>query len=653
MGKKTKKKGKKKVNDKNKKAEAASANSSDEESTISDVDTTTDIEGEAMDFERQNQTQSNSTAQKRKAIRSSTDEDATGILSDHNIDYRKKKAKKDNINTAQTHKPTALAQNNDTNSLQTSNNPQPTPRQSASVNINDSAFLESQPDIRKVHITSTSQQYQLTSLNPCYLKKAIDKITNEIEGVQYLKSSGSLIIQCKTLNQVKKLLETKTFLYKDNIEIPVRVSIAKVSQTVQGKITAPELADMSIEEILGESQHLGVVDVRKMYSSPEKENIPIYVLTFFGATCPTTIKLAYVSYRVDQYIPRIKHCTNCCYYGHTKNFCRNAKICHRCASKEHSTENCTAVEPKCPSCKGQHSAFDKMCPAEQKEQEINKVKTYQNISFAEARDRVSSQNTEQSNNNTQSLEREEIQNINFSKRAFPQLPKSRNTYSSQPNNQVQQTDYNQRQARNRFAWPDEDDANPEATSQTQKTQWFRNSRISQTEQNQTQTRNRYDCLDEIEIVPETPSQAQNTQQSFPSLMTQPESSQKTQWFRKQKSRTFNRRDNREENYQSDSQDEILQILEGNTNSSQRESNRRKTTKTLTPTEEQQQKDIKDQLKELVIPLIPQLLKLLIATDLTTKIEAMLEIAKIFDLQGMIEKAMNEMQITSRIDSSQK
>ena len=108
MGRKNTKNRKKKVNDKNKKAEAASANSSDEESTISDVDTTTDIEdGEAMDFERQNQTQSNSTAQKRKAIRSSTDEDATGILSDHNIDYRKKKAKKDDINTTQAHKTTA------------------------------------------------------------------------------------------------------------------------------------------------------------------------------------------------------------------------------------------------------------------------------------------------------------------------------------------------------------------------------------------------------------------------------------------------------------------------------------------------------------------------------------------------------------------
>ena len=74
---------------------------------------------------------------------------------------------------------------------------------------------------------------------------------------------------------------------------------------------------------------------------------------------------------------------------------------------------------------------------------------------------------------------------------------------------------------------------------------------------------------------------------------------------------------------------------------------------MTPSGEQQQKDIKDQLKESVIPLIPQFIKLVMVTDLTTKIEAKLEIAKIFDVQGIIEKAMNEMQITSRIDASQK
>ena len=82
---------------------------------------------------------------------------------------------------------------------------------------------------------------------------------------------------------------------------------------------------------------------------------------------------------------------------------------------------------------------------------------------------------------------------------------------------------------------------------------------------------------------------------------------------------------------------IIQILEGNTNSIQRESNRRTIPKTLTPTEEQQQKDIKYKLKELLIPLILQLIKLVTATDLSTKIEAMIEIAKIFVVQGIIKK----------------
>ena len=74
---------------------------------------------------------------------------------------------------------------------------------------------------------------------------------------------------------------------------------------------------------------------------------------------------------------------------------------------------------------------------------------------------------------------------------------------------------------------------------------------------------------------------------------------------------------------------------------------------MTSSEEQQPKCIKDQLKELVIPQVPQLIKLVMAIDLNTKIEAMLEIVKNFYVQGIIQKAMNEMQITFRIDLSQK
>ena len=41
-----------------------------------------------------------------------------------------------------------------------------------------------------------------------------------------------------------------------------------------------------------------------------------------------------------------------------------------------------------------------------------------------------------------------------------------------------------------------------------------------------------------------------------------------------------------------------------------------------------------------------------AKDLTTKIEAMIEIAKVFGVQSTIEEVLGEMQVSSRIDPSQ-
>ena len=312
---------------------------------------------------------------KRKANESPsvTDEDPAGILSDGVTDNRNKKIRKEGNNSKDntTNKTVAIPKtirpeptNHPLNTTQATSSESPVSQPSASININNISFIDSQPNIRKVHMTSTSEHHQLTSLNPCYLKRAIDKIIGEIESVQYLKSSGSLFINCKTLNQVKKLLETKILNIKEGPDIPIKVTVAKVSQTVQGKITAPEIADMSIAEILDELQGHGVVDVRKMFSSPDKREIPIYILTFFGTSCPEKIKFAYNSYRVDTYYPRVKICTKCCHYGHTKFVCRNSSVCHKCSSKEHTTEQCDAEQLKCFICKGLHTAFDKRCPAD-------------------------------------------------------------------------------------------------------------------------------------------------------------------------------------------------------------------------------------------------------------------------------------------------
>ena len=88
---------------------------------------------------------------------------------------------------------------------------------------------------------------------------------------------------------------------------------------------------------------------------------------------------------MDTYFHNTMKCFNCYRYGHIKKLCRNNPVCGNCSSKNHKTEECRTLEPKCNNCKGDHKSFDKRCSVYEKETEICTFKTLQNISFPEAR----------------------------------------------------------------------------------------------------------------------------------------------------------------------------------------------------------------------------------------------------------------------------
>ena len=503
-----------------------------------------------------------------------------------------------NLSTSQSSKPNS-------SQLPTQRNGQPR----ASINIDNEIFLNSQPDIRKVHIVSVSERYKLTSLNPCYLGNAIHSCIGEFEEIQYLKPSGSLFINCKTHAQVKAMLKVNKLQYKPEIQIPVKVTIAKVSQTVQGKITAPEIADMSIPEVLMQLEPSGVIDVRKMFNTPDKKDIPIYILTFFGSTCPTSIKFAYINYRVDRYYPRTKLCLKCCFYGHTKSTCRNKPVCHKCGSRKHLENECTENTLKCPNCKGNHRAFDKSCPVDQKEAQILKIKTQQNISFRDARQLVDDNERDDSEYipQTQSTQ---IPTISFSNRAFPPLPKSRtHRYETQ--------EIGENCNHNRETTP------PPSSS-----------------------------IRQLDIIPETQTQTSREELSLPSLTPAVESSQRTQWFKPQRDRTFRRSNNSQNGFHSESEDELLQILEGNENKRRTPYQNQTTQSQQLNNTNYQQNDLKSLITDILVPIIPLIVKLMLAKDLTSKIEVVLEMAKCFNIQSIIEKTLSELEVSSRIDASQ-
>lgn len=266
----------------------------------------------------------------------------------------------------------------------------------AKIDLSNQEGLNNLPEsVREVFITSResldgANKPNLAKMNPMKVAREIDKICGAVERVDH-KRSGSLLIVAKSHEQVKQLLNTTMFCNT----IPVLASVAWGSQTVYGKIYAPEFTSESLEEILEYLKPCGVVGVRKFYQDPARANSPLYVLTFLKDCCPETIKVGYSIYRVDPYYPTPLRCGNCLRWGHSAKFCHGGAVCGNCGQKGHIRANCSEEASICLNCKGNHDAASRTCPFYIREQEICRVKVDSGISFKEARDRVCQNNSAQ------------------------------------------------------------------------------------------------------------------------------------------------------------------------------------------------------------------------------------------------------------------
>jgi len=106
---------------------------------------------------------------------------------------------------------------------------------------------------------------------------------------------------------------------------------------------------------------------------------------------PAHINVGYLRVKVDRYIglPNPLRCFKCQKFGHSSRLCRNDAVCHRCGGK-HTEENCNNAA-KCINCSGPHGASSRECPVWLREKEVQRVKAEKNISFPEARQIVTQQ----------------------------------------------------------------------------------------------------------------------------------------------------------------------------------------------------------------------------------------------------------------------
>ena len=107
------------------------------------------------------------------------------------------------------------------------------------------------------------------------------------------------------------------------------------------------------------------------------------IITFRFPTPPKTMKMGFERVKVQLYMPQPLRCFKCQRFGHHRENCKGDEVCDRCGQPDHNDSSCNNPV-KCVNCCEKHTAFSKDCHVWQKEKEIQKVRTEQNISFPEA-----------------------------------------------------------------------------------------------------------------------------------------------------------------------------------------------------------------------------------------------------------------------------
>ena len=160
--------------------------------------------------------------------------------------------------------------------------------------------------------------------------------------------------------------------------------------TTCGVVSDDDLLQLSEAELLEGFSDQNVINVKriKMRRAGKELQTKHLILTFNSSVLPESIEAGYIKLRVRPYVPNPLRCFKCQRFGHSSQNCRGRQTCAKCSGHEHSSESCES-SLHCVNCDGEHAAYSRSCPTWKREKEIVSIKVKENISFKEARRRVS------------------------------------------------------------------------------------------------------------------------------------------------------------------------------------------------------------------------------------------------------------------------
>lgn len=237
----------------------------------------------------------------------------------------------------------------------------------------------------KFLVTHCEYELPLGKLSPFLVAKTLESCVGKSYKAKKLRS-GDLLVEVETEQQSKALLGLTSIADRK-----VTVTPHRSLNTIRGVISEDDLLESTEDEILEGLSNQGVIAVRRITFRREDQEKPSkhLVLTFNSTTLPQTVKAGYLNCKVRPFIPNPRRCFSCQRFGHGAATCRGRTTCGKCSSNDHPTDSCASDFSKCVNCSGAHPAYSRSCPKFKEEKEILTLKTKENLTYFEARKRLS------------------------------------------------------------------------------------------------------------------------------------------------------------------------------------------------------------------------------------------------------------------------
>ncbi|XP_023229416.1 uncharacterized protein LOC111629742 [Centruroides sculpturatus] len=234
-----------------------------------------------------------------------------------------------------------------------------------------------QPVYLVVHATG---EKPLSKCSPFLIQKLFESTIGHLKKIQKLRS-GDLLVETASPQQTTKLLSMKTLG-----DMGVSITSHKSLNSSRGVISEIDLMSEDESDIQIGLSDQGVTAVRRISIPRDGKLIPTKhsIVTFDKPTLPSFITAGYLRCPVRPYIPNELLCFKCQRFGHSQTSCRGKSVCAQCGTEDNVSTECKSI-PCCVNCKDAHPSYSRKCPAWQREKEVQRIKTVNNVSYTEAR----------------------------------------------------------------------------------------------------------------------------------------------------------------------------------------------------------------------------------------------------------------------------